>query len=237
MRKVSLLLSIPSWRPLLPFIGRPWSKRHPACLYMYTSPPIADNAIHLSLGLLAGTPHQAFSTKPHRRPRHPSMNRLNCHQNRYLPGGRANVRLGSRHAGESGTDTRLLPRVLLIQSPHTIPSLISSHHATWGKPPPKCKTPPDNSTTTIPLCHAGKSVADQEQKAKATEKQKGQKENTVKTPPSRHPPPIRRFCYMPLLPRNTYSWMLSSYRCFGRSSHDGPAGRFIASLVPYGGQV
>lgn len=133
MRKVSLLLSIPSWRPLLPFIGRPWSKRHPACLYMYTSPPIADNAIHLSLGLLAGTPHQAFSTKPHRRPRHPSMNRLNCHQNRYLPGGRANVRLGSRHAGESGTDTRLLPRVLLIQSPHTIPSLISSHHATWGR--------------------------------------------------------------------------------------------------------
>lgn len=122
MRKVSLLFSIPSWRPLLPFIGRPWSKRHPACLYMYTSPPIADNAIHLSLGLLAGTPHQAFSTKPHRRPRHPSMNRLNCHQNRYLPGGRANVRLGSRHAGESGTDTRLLPRVLLIQSPHTIPS-------------------------------------------------------------------------------------------------------------------
>lgn len=162
------------------------------------------------------------------------MNRLNCrHQNRYLPWW-SRQQEWHRYPPTPPCSSHTVPSYsLLIQSRLSYPPSMRL----GGEPPPKCKTPPANSSTTIPLCHAGKSVADQEQKAKATEKQKGQKGNRVKTPPSRLPPQIRRFCYMPLLPRNTYSWMLSSYRCFGRSSRDDPAGRFIAFQVPCSGRL
>lgn len=66
-----------------------------------------------------------------------------------------------------------------------------------GEPPPKCKTPPDNSTTTIPLCHAGKSVADQEQKQKQRKNRKDKRKIQSKHHPVGTHPQYATFVICP----------------------------------------
>lgn len=165
----------------MPFIGRPWSKHHLTYIYtprrpLWTTPFTcrwASQPEH----------HRAFSPKHHRPTRRPSMNRLNRHQNRYLPGGRANACLGSRYAVESATDTHLLPHILLIQSPHTVPSLIPPQHAILGR----AATQVQNAARQ--LLHHHSVMPRREKRSRPRETVKGTEKNRMekRKEPKHHP--------------------------------------------------
>lgn len=107
----------------------------PAYIYMYTSPPIADNAIHpvagplsrnTTPGLFAQTPSPPPKTPPHEPPELPPPEQIP-----------PLVVAPTRVAPIPAYSPMFFSYSPLIQSPHTIPSLISSQHATWGRADPQ----------------------------------------------------------------------------------------------------